>query len=323
VPESKRCPRCGAIKPRLGFARAKNRADGLQAYCRTCIADLDHARYEREVGRSVARRSRTSYAFARGAWLRSLKAGRPCTDCGQIFEPQVMQWDHLPGFEKLGDMAGGPWLAGRTPEEILAEIAKCELVCTNCHAARTSRRAGWGKRSSQAQGPSRRVMRPDLGSATHQPDAVARTCAMCGLTKPASDFHRSRTGQFSYCRDCRCVYDRSYYAERGKPARLERQRVHRDAAREWMDSLKEGRPCADCGRIFAPSIMHWDHLPEYAKVDEIGSMVASLRRARVLDEIAKCELVCANCHVMRTVRRARHTIAEDEWDYRIEGISAA
>ena len=61
----------------------------------------------------------------------------------------------------------------------------------------------------------------------------------------------------------------------------------------------------------------------YLKLDEISSMVGSRRRALILEELAKCELVCANCHVMRTVRRARRTIAEEAWDYRIEGTSAA
>lgn len=53
-----------------------------------------------------------------------------------------MQWDHLPGFEKLGDLSGG--FPGRTEDEILREIAKCELVCTNCHIVRTFSRNGWG-----------------------------------------------------------------------------------------------------------------------------------------------------------------------------------
>ena len=100
-------------------------------------------------------------------------------------------------------------------------------------------------------------------------------------------------------------------------------RMRRDAARDWMDSLKEGQPCADCGAIFAPFIMHWDHLPGHLKVDEIGSMISSARRARILEEVAKCELVCANCHVMRTVRRARRTISEEAREYRTEGTSAA
>jgi len=54
-------------------------------------------------------------------------------------------WDHLPGFPKLGDISNG--LNGHSRDEILDEIAKCELVCTNCHAIRTFQRAGWGTQS--------------------------------------------------------------------------------------------------------------------------------------------------------------------------------
>ena len=157
----------------------------------------------------------------------------------------------------------------------------------------------------------------------NEPDEVVRRCAMCGASKPSTEFHRSRTCQFSYCRDCRCAYDRRYYAERGKAARRVRQRAHGATERAWMDALKQGRPCMDCGETFPPHVMHWDHLPGHVKLDEIGTMVGSRRRDVILAELAKCELVCANCHVMRTVRRARRTIAEDEWTYRSERSSAA
>jgi len=139
--DPKRCPRCATVKPRSDFHRAKLRADGLQPYCRACRAEIDHDEYERTVGRSVPRKSRPTYDIARGAWLRSLKAGRPCTDCGRIFAPQVMQWDHLPQFEKSRDVST---FSNCTAEEILREIAKCELVCTNCHTIRTFRRRAWG-----------------------------------------------------------------------------------------------------------------------------------------------------------------------------------
>jgi hypothetical protein len=52
-----------------------------------------------------------------------------------------MQWDHKPGFDKLGDLADF-W--GHSRQEILDEIAKCDLVCTNCHIIRTFARNGWG-----------------------------------------------------------------------------------------------------------------------------------------------------------------------------------
>jgi hypothetical protein len=57
--------------------------------------------------------------------------------------PQVMQWDHLPGHLKLGNISTD--LRGRSRQEVLDEIAKCELVCANCHAVRTFKRAGWGR----------------------------------------------------------------------------------------------------------------------------------------------------------------------------------
>ncbi len=140
----KLCSRCGLLKHRSSFNRSSRNVDRLQVYCRECSAEVSHVRYEVKVGRNGPRTSRPVYAVARGAWLRSLKVGRPCTDCGKLFDPQVMQWDHLPGFEKIGEISGS-W-TGRTEEEILGEIAKCELVCTNCHTIRTFRRNGWGLR---------------------------------------------------------------------------------------------------------------------------------------------------------------------------------
>jgi hypothetical protein len=75
--------------------------------------------------------------------------------------------------------------------------------------------------------------------------------------------------------------------------------------REWYTSLKAGRPCADCGEAFHPAAMHWDHLPGSTKVDNLGELVRHGSRRLVLEEIEKCELVCANCHAVRSVVRMR------------------
>lgn len=136
-------------------------------------------------------------------------------------------------------------------------------------------------------------------------ERAPRFCARCAEWKMGSEFHNSRTGQFSYCRDCRRAYDRQYYRERGRAARLARQRARVNGARAWMASLKAGVPCRDCQETFPVWVMHWDHLPGFEKVGEISVMVTSRGREAVLEELKKCELVCANCHVMRTVARAR------------------
>ena len=140
-------------------------------------------------------------------------------------------------------------------------------------------------------------------------NTIYRRCARCGLCKLQTEFHNSRTGQFSYCRDCRRTYDRWYYDTRGRQARLARERKRIRALRAWMAALKSGVPCADCGQTFPSFVMHWDHLPEFEKVGSISELVGNRSRPVVLEELKKCELVCANCHVLRTIERAGRSAA--------------
>lgn len=62
---------------------------------------------------------------------------RPCVDCGIQYPPYVMQFDHLDRTEKRFEVSD---IGARTAETLRAEIAKCEVVCANCHAERTHQR---------------------------------------------------------------------------------------------------------------------------------------------------------------------------------------
>ncbi len=74
------------------------------------------------------------------AWFRSLKS-EPCVDCGKTFHFAAMQFDHI-GTDKLGSVSE---VARRfNKQAVLEEIAKCELVCANCHAVRTWSRSNAG-----------------------------------------------------------------------------------------------------------------------------------------------------------------------------------
>lgn len=70
--------------------------------------------------------------------------------------------------------------------------------------------------------------------------------------------------------------------------------------RRWINE-KKNRPCTDCGEIWAPEAMDFDHV-RGEKVSEITNMW-SWSRKRVESELEKCEIVCANCHRVRTVER--------------------
>ena len=68
----------------------------------------------------------------------SLKESTPCTDCGLHYPYYVMQFDHVRG-EKSFEV-GASTRAGLSVASVQAEIAKCEIVCANCHAERTHQR---------------------------------------------------------------------------------------------------------------------------------------------------------------------------------------
>lgn len=137
---------------------------------------------------------------------------------------------------------------------------------------------------------------------------VMKHCPRCRETKPFAEFHRNfkwKDGYQVYCKSCRKTYDHEYYErthQRSNETRRERRRAHQRERNEWLRSLKM-RPCADCGSSFAPEAMEWDHLPGEIKLGEISTALRHRSEQVILDEIAKCELVCANCHAIRT--RAR------------------
>jgi hypothetical protein len=79
--------------------------------------------------------------------------------------------------------------------------------------------------------------------------------------------------------------------------------------RRFTDDRKN-RPCADCSEVRPPEAMDFDHLSD-DKVDSISALVSSLCSVEKLEaEITKCEVVCANCHRVRTWTRQRTELSE-------------
>jgi hypothetical protein len=73
---------------------------------------------------------------ARQALIRFLKEITPCTDCNLLYPYHVMDLDHTRGVKKrkVSEYASGGL------NSFLEELAKCDIVCANCHKARTHNR---------------------------------------------------------------------------------------------------------------------------------------------------------------------------------------
>ena len=74
-------------------------------------------------------------------------------------------------------------------------------------------------------------------------------------------------------------------------------------ARKKINDYKESKPCTDCKINYPYYVMHFDHLPEFEKISHINYMRGGSWE-KIQSEIDKCELVCANCHAIRTYKRS-------------------
>lgn len=66
--------------------------------------------------------------------IRAAKEGQPCMDCHTLYPFFVMDFDHVRGEKKCAVSVC------KTVTAALAEIAKCDIVCANCHRKRTFQR---------------------------------------------------------------------------------------------------------------------------------------------------------------------------------------
>lgn len=114
---------------------------------------------------------------------------------------------------------------------------------------------------------------------------------------------RAKGQRQAYCRACQALYNRDHYLS-NKQTYIDRARKRRDVQRiertRYLLAYFSEHPCADCGET-DPLVLEFDHLGD--KLFNIGEAMIDRRWEDILNEIEKCEVVCANCHRRRTHRR--------------------
>ena len=76
---------------------------------------------------------------------------------------------------------------------------------------------------------------------------------------------------------------------------------------EFIARVKRLKGCMDCGGKFPSCVLDFDHRPGTIKVTNI-SWMRTVGFAKIKEEMRKCDVVCANCHRLRTAdRRKRGT----------------
>lgn len=128
-----------------------------------------------------------------------------------------------------------------------------------------------------------------------------KICIKCKIPQSELEFRKRGSSLQGDCKTCRKAYDKQFYRTRtNKPKKIAKQK-------EWAKSVKEeiwkikSAPCMDCKLSFHPVCMDFDHLSN--KFMEIAEMIKrKFSLQRILEEVKKCELVCSNCHRLRTFK---------------------
>jgi hypothetical protein len=141
-----KCSCCKKLKFFGDFHKRKDRKSGRQSHCKECEK-------KRAAGRkaNIAQHAKKSYkknkakvcqrsklvGKAKMDKITEIKSTTPCMDCGNIYEPCQMDFDHREPEKKSFSLNQARW---KKWEEIEKEMAKCDLICSNCHRLRTYNR---------------------------------------------------------------------------------------------------------------------------------------------------------------------------------------
>lgn len=156
------------------------------------------------------------YHQRRLAFYRSLKEGKSCKKCGET-NPACLDFHHRDGEEKEVNIGHrGRYLSRK---RLLLEVAKCDILCVNCH---------------------------------RKEHAAAR---------------KGKISKYQY---------------------QVRKRL-------WVLEQKRASGCATCG-MTDPECLDYHHIDPATKKFGIGMYAPSVSRARLIAEIKKCKILCANCH---------------------------
>ena len=146
----KKCTRCKTEKPLKDFNFKSKQTKVYHRHCRSCQSELAADWYSRNK-ESCKRRlysNKKQLSLDNREKLLAYFKDHFCVDCGES-DSDVLGFDHVRGKKEF-DV--GNKITELRWEKILAEIAKCEVRCSNCHKKRHAKERRLKSTRSQEDG---------------------------------------------------------------------------------------------------------------------------------------------------------------------------
>lgn len=129
-------------------------------------------------------------------------------------------------------------------------------------------------------------------------------CSVCSKTTDETEFSLRSTGKpNSKCKECQRAYSKAHYHKNIKKRRAQLYVSNNKRKEKYRKVIKTAKdvPCDDCKVEYPSYVMDFHHV-RGVKLFTIGPVAgnASVSMESLLQEIAKCVVICANCHRIRT-----------------------
>lgn len=131
-----------------------------------------------------------------------------------------------------------------------------------------------------------------------------KTCHKCKKQLPQEKFGKNSNrpdGLQTACKACKKKLNRDWYLN-NKQRRKELNKRYQKKLQEFYIKARS-KPCADCGKQYHWVVMEFDHTgnDKFMNVSLMKKNGYPIERLK--EEINKCDLVCSNCHQIRSYIR--------------------
>lgn len=128
---------------------------------------------------------------------------------------------------------------------------------------------------------------------------MEKKCSKCLIIKNYDAFHKSKKdGYFSYCKECRKIYDREKYPKI-KQKKKENAKIRSIKIRKWLDDFKKEQKCKNCN-LSDFRVLDYHHKNSDKEFNIGDSIRLGYSLEKIKNELAKCECLCSNCHRIKT-----------------------
>lgn len=136
---------------------------------------------------------------------------------------------------------------------------------------------------------------------------MLRVCTFCRgnleLVHENFAWRNKARGLFqSQCRSCQKSWRKDHY-QKNRQAYIDKASVWRDEQKKTFYDWLKTQVCVDCGQDDF-RLLQCDHLLD--KSFNVGEKIGVLKFETLMLEVNKCDIVCSNCHIIRTSERGNY-----------------